>query len=266
MSTDRYLQKPEESDEMELILWVTVSHQMWVCFPCTPLGIAPLCAQGPKGPNLKLTPEQGSLETLAEDDGRDHPAAATPGVVPAGPKRDRGAASAESGPRASAADTEPGEGQETNGRHTWRTSATCLSCVSRRTSDSPRIRRRRRPSSAAQGHLHAPLQRGSRSPACGPALPGAETHHAHPTGRHFREQRFAPPSRRDGTSGSRGPRRLVELELSLSVYVCVPPACLMPRGQVLDPLELKLQVIVSCHVDATNNPGPFTRPASALNH
>lgn len=168
------------------------------------MGIAPLCAQALKGPNLKLTREQGSLETLAEDDGRDHPAVATPGVVPAGPKRDRGAPSAESGPRASAADSEPGEGQETNGRHTWRTSATCLSCVSQRPSDSPRIRRCS-PSSAAEGHLHAPLQRGSRSPACGPPLPGAASRHAHPADRNFREPRFAPPTRRDGTSGSNVP-------------------------------------------------------------
>lgn len=82
-----------------------------------------------------------------------------------------------------------------NKRRTHLADLSDLSCVSPRTSDSPRIRRR--PSSAAQGHLHAPLQRGSRSPACRPQLPGAATCHAHPAGRHFREQRSAPPTPRD---------------------------------------------------------------------
>lgn len=172
-----------------------------------------------EGPNLKHTPEQGSLETLAEDDGRDHPAAATPGVVPAAPKRDRVAPSAESGPRASAADTEPGEGQEPNGRHTWQTSATCPASAGER---------RTLPGSAAAAPPPRPRATSTLRSNVAAAAP--------PAGRHFRVRRLATPTppagtsgssrsllpQRDGTSGSRAaagqpppppPRRPVELEV-----------------------------------------------------
>ena len=38
------------------------------------------------------------------------------------------------------------------------------------------------------------------------------------------------------------------------MHVCAPSACLMSRDQkrALDPLELQLQALVSCHVDARN--------------
>lgn len=169
---------------------------------------------------LKLTPEQGSLQTLAEDDGRDHPAASTPGVVPAGPKRDGRAVS---GKRASSLCSRHGTWRRAgNKRRTHLADLSDPSCVSRRTSDSPRIHGRR-PSSAGQGHLHAPLQRGNRSPACGPPLPGAATRHAHPACRHFREQRFAPPTPRDSTSGGSSSCRLVRPE------VRIQPRCVRRR-------------------------------------
>lgn len=139
-----------------------------------------------KTPNLKLTPEQGSLETLAEDDGRNHPAAATPGVVPAGPKRDRGAPSAENGPRASAADTEPGEGQETNGGHTWRTSVTCPVLAGE-----PRTL----PGSAAAAPPPRPRATSTLRSNVAAAAP--------PTGRHFRVRQLTTPTQPPGTSGSR---------------------------------------------------------------
>lgn len=134
---------------------------------------------------LKLTPEQGSLETLAEDDRRDHPPAATSGVVPAGPKRDGGAPSAENGPRASAADTEPGEGQETNGGHTWRTSATCPALAGER---------RPLPGSAAAAPPPRPRATSTLRSNVAAAAP--------PAGRHFRVQQLAKPTRPGGTSGS----------------------------------------------------------------
>lgn len=141
-----------------------------------------------EGPNLKHTPEQGSLETLAEDDGRDHPAAATPGVVLAGPKRDRGAPSAESGPRASAADTEPGEGQEPNGRHTWRTSATCPASAGER---------RTLPGSAAAAPPPRPRATSTLRSNVAAAAP--------PAGRHFRVRRLVTPTLPAGTSGNSRP-------------------------------------------------------------
>lgn len=136
---------------------------------------------------LKLTPEQGSLESLAEDDGRDHPAAATPGVVPAGPKRDRGAPSAQSGPRASAADTEPGERQETNGRHTRRTSATCPALAGER---------RTLPGSGAAAPPPQPRATSTLRSNVAAAAP--------PAGRHFRVRRLTTPTLPAGTSGSSG--------------------------------------------------------------
>lgn len=147
---------------------------------------------------LKLTPKQGSLETLAEDDGRDHRAAATSGVVPARPKGDRGAPSAESGPRASVADTEPGEEQGTNSRHTWRTSATCPALAGERRTlpgsaaaappPRPRATSTFRSNVAAAAPPRAATSGcgASPRPPCRPALPGAAVCSSHPARRHFR--------------------------------------------------------------------------------
>lgn len=47
---------------------------------------------------------------------------------------------------------------------------------------------------------------------------------------------------------------------------CVPDAC-GNQKKITDSLELELQVVMSCHVDAGNwepNPSPFGRAASAL--
>lgn len=139
---------------------------------------------------------------MAEDDGRNHPAAATPGVVPAGPKRDRGAPSAENGPRASAADTEPGERQETNGGHTWRTSATCPALAGdRRTlprSAAAAPPPQPRATSTLRSNVAAAAPPAGATSGCGSsprplsrlALPGAAVRSSHPAGRNFREQQL----------------------------------------------------------------------------
>lgn len=90
------------------------------------------------------------------------------------------------GPRASAADTEPGEGQEPNGRHTWRTSATCPASAGER---------RTLPGSAAAAPPPRPRATSTLRSNVAAAAP--------PAGRHFRVRRLATPTPPAGTSGSR---------------------------------------------------------------
>lgn len=100
-------------------------------------------------------------------------------------RNETGAPLAENGPRASAADTEPGVGQETNGGHTWRTSATRPALAGER---------RTLPGSTAA----APPPRARATSTLRSNVATA----APPAGRHFRVRRLATPTRPAGTSGS----------------------------------------------------------------
>lgn len=154
-------------------------------------------------------------------------AAVTPSVVPLGPKPRQGRAA--TGGRAAGwrrrAKTEARvptlactlpqglrageEDRKEQSGHTLRGPQATGSCVS---SAPVRIFQHSQPPLLpAQGHLHVPLQRGSRSPAQ-PAgeLPGAmpgSTHSSQRPSRHFRKRSLAPPtpdSDPHGTSGNGG--------------------------------------------------------------